>query len=689
MTGTSFYIGDWLVDPDLNTVARAKHREQIEPQLMRLLEVLAENPGRPVSRNRILEEVWAGLSVGDESLSQAVSKLRRILKDDPENPVYIETIRKKGYRLSAEVRAASPQDGQNRQRFLVLLGMTLFLTVAVVIWSKLEISPGGNQNVSLLTAIPITGQLGREQDPAISPNRQYVVYSKEMNDSNSQLFLHGLGSGTQDRQLTVRGDNGSAAFLPDNNTIVFLRHNTGLCSIIQMTLVDAAERVVGGCEGNSFMDLTVSPDGRWLAFGGRDSPTSPHAIILFDHETGRQRKVTAPPENIWGDYDPHFMDDGKTLVFARSISEGMQDIYHLNISTGQVARLTHEGRNIMGLSHLNEQVIFASNRAGSYSIWQIGTDGKQLTRLPIADDRLFNPSISPDGQSLVAEQIEQIVSLEKITMSANSRSERLITHIGTLLHPNISSASGRITFSSNSLGFYEIWDSDSTGGDKRRLTNFASGFTAHPKFSPDGQFIAFDARPEGLSRIYLMNNDGGNLRVVSALGLNAYAPSWSEDGSTLFFSQESEHGLSLFACEIERNPCRELDLHDVYYARVSSGEDAYFIRPNHDGLWRAQLDGTDDPELIIPQIGFADWGNWILSDKQIIYLDRTTSTLMSYDIETAEARTIKQVDLTLPGVDPALAISKGLDFFLLVNRVALESNLKIVDLRGTPTVVSD
>ena len=680
MIGTKFYIGDWLVDPDLNLVVRANHRENIEPRLMKLLVLLAAHAGRLVSRDKILEEVWDGLSVGDESLSQAVSKLRRILKDDSDNPAYIETIRKKGYRLMATVSPVSADEKKHARAPVAMAGIAIVLISAVIIWSILDNAPGDDREPTLFTASPITGQLGREQDPAISPNRQYVVYSRKIDNAGGQLFLHGLGRGSQDRKLTARGDNGAAVFLAGSEQIAFLRHNAGSCNIIQMTLVDAAERVIGNCDGNNYMDLTVSPDGRWLAYGGKQSVDAPHAINLFDLETGQKRKVTAPPENIWGDYDPHFMGDGKALVFARSVSEGMQDVYHLNISTGRETRLTHEGRNIMGLSHLGEEVVFGSNRAGAYSLWKVAKDGSNLARLPIADDRLFNPAISPDGARLVAEQIDQIVSLEKVMIEEGAAAERLVAHNGTLLHPDISPHSGRIAFSSNSLGFYEIWDSDGAGEDLRRLTNFASGFTAHPKFSPDGQFIAFDARPEGRARIYLMDNDGGDLRAVSAAGKNAYAPSWSEDGATLYFSQESEQGLTLFACDIKNDACQMLDLHDAFYAHVAANGDIYFIRPNHDGLWRAQPESPNEPELLIPEIGFADWGNWELKDNRIIYLDRATSTLMGYDVDSAIANEITQVNLTLPGVDPALALSADMSFFLVVNRVALESNLKIVNL---------
>ena len=98
-----FRLGDWLVEPELNRLTLAGQVEQIEPRLMKLLVMLAERPGSVAMKSDIVDTVWHGLAVTDESLAKAVSKLRQILGDDPDNPRYIETIRKTGYRLVAPV----------------------------------------------------------------------------------------------------------------------------------------------------------------------------------------------------------------------------------------------------------------------------------------------------------------------------------------------------------------------------------------------------------------------------------------------------------------------------------------------------------------------------------------------------------------------------------------------------------
>jgi adenylate cyclase len=105
MLGKQALIGDWSVEPALDALRRGGDVVRLEPKAMELLVYLASRPGQVVSREELLSAVWPGVVVGDEALSQAVTKLRRALGDDVRAPTYIETISKRGYRLIARVSA--------------------------------------------------------------------------------------------------------------------------------------------------------------------------------------------------------------------------------------------------------------------------------------------------------------------------------------------------------------------------------------------------------------------------------------------------------------------------------------------------------------------------------------------------------------------------------------------------------
>ncbi|PCJ24754.1 MAG: hypothetical protein COA96_08775 [SAR86 cluster bacterium] len=104
-----FYLGDWLVCPSLN---RLQHRftsleRQLEPRLLHLLCYMANNSNQVFTRKELVQELWPKVVVNENSLTRAISELRKQLSspDSVNNSTlhYIETIPKKGYRLAPAV----------------------------------------------------------------------------------------------------------------------------------------------------------------------------------------------------------------------------------------------------------------------------------------------------------------------------------------------------------------------------------------------------------------------------------------------------------------------------------------------------------------------------------------------------------------------------------------------------------
>jgi transcriptional activator of cad operon len=102
-------IGDWLVNPALDTLCRGTETYKLEPRMMRLLLHLANAAGAVVSIDRLLSEVWTGVVVGPASVYQAVSQLRKLLGDVDPDPTYIATVPRRGYRLVAPVRRSAAE----------------------------------------------------------------------------------------------------------------------------------------------------------------------------------------------------------------------------------------------------------------------------------------------------------------------------------------------------------------------------------------------------------------------------------------------------------------------------------------------------------------------------------------------------------------------------------------------------
>jgi len=99
-------VGEFLVLPASHRLRRGDTEVQLEPKVMALLVHLAENAGETLDRERLFEALWPGLVVTDDTLTQAVIKLRKALGDNAREPRYIQTVPKRGYRMCAVVQRA-------------------------------------------------------------------------------------------------------------------------------------------------------------------------------------------------------------------------------------------------------------------------------------------------------------------------------------------------------------------------------------------------------------------------------------------------------------------------------------------------------------------------------------------------------------------------------------------------------
>ena len=102
-TARRIRIGEWTVTPGLNLVERDGSAIRIEPRAMDVLVHLARHGGDVVSVDRLIGAVWKDIAVGDGSVYVAIKQLRSALDQDGASGSHIETIPKRGYRLTVPV----------------------------------------------------------------------------------------------------------------------------------------------------------------------------------------------------------------------------------------------------------------------------------------------------------------------------------------------------------------------------------------------------------------------------------------------------------------------------------------------------------------------------------------------------------------------------------------------------------
>jgi TolB-like protein/DNA-binding winged helix-turn-helix (wHTH) protein/Tfp pilus assembly protein PilF len=98
-------FGTYQVSLQSGELRKAGLRIRVQQQPMKLLEILLEHPGEVVTREELRTRVWPDESFGDfdQALNIAIGKLRGALEDSAENPRFIETLPKRGYRFIAGV----------------------------------------------------------------------------------------------------------------------------------------------------------------------------------------------------------------------------------------------------------------------------------------------------------------------------------------------------------------------------------------------------------------------------------------------------------------------------------------------------------------------------------------------------------------------------------------------------------
>jgi len=205
---TPFQLMDKMVVPERNIIAGPQGEVSIEPKIMQVLCVMASEPGRVFGRSELIDRVWGTEYGADESLTRAISLLRKALGDTRGQPAIIETIAKRGYRL---LPSAFAPDAQHRpkadkspwpsRRILLAAGCATAAAIAVPFWFKSGRSAGipvivlpvnaygpelAHTNIAAPLTVDLVGLLARDKrfhvtvrnaDPATRGRRRYAIYA--------------------------------------------------------------------------------------------------------------------------------------------------------------------------------------------------------------------------------------------------------------------------------------------------------------------------------------------------------------------------------------------------------------------------------------------------------------------------------------------------------------------------------
>src|SRR5687768_8694519 len=105
-TSPSYRFDRFLLDVDDRRLLLDGAPVDLNSRYLDALALMVREPGKLVPKQRFLDEVWRGVPVTDEALTQCIKTLRRQLGDDAARPRFIQTVPKHGYRFIAQVNSS-------------------------------------------------------------------------------------------------------------------------------------------------------------------------------------------------------------------------------------------------------------------------------------------------------------------------------------------------------------------------------------------------------------------------------------------------------------------------------------------------------------------------------------------------------------------------------------------------------
>jgi Tol biopolymer transport system component/DNA-binding winged helix-turn-helix (wHTH) protein len=631
---------------------KAGQKINLERQPFIVLTLLVEAPGELVTRDELQAALWPDGSFVDfnRGLNVAVTKLRDALGDSSDNPRFIETLPRRGYRFIAptdwvqEANTDEISQPEQRKGWLSIwgwAGVTIALAaVALFYWRARSHQSREASNLEA-KPIPLTSYAGYERSPALSPDGKQVAFSWDgENRDNRDIYVKLLDTSRPVRLTTDPGIDDMPTWSPDGRRIAFVRTEKSKGQRTTIRLISSLggsereliELAPGECY--SYGTLSWSPDGEWLAFADKPKRANPFTIHVVSLETGEKRKVTSVDAGLYGDQIPAFSPDGRNLAFIRLKNPELADVYVMPLPGGNPRRLTHDSAGVFGLSWTSDgkELVFSSDRGGGGKLWRVPVSGGVPKARPWIDANDIIGGVSTKQTQLVfALEIddENIWELHLEDRKMTGPPRPLITSTRNESNPQPSPDGKRIAFASNRSGAWEIWTSDNNGRNPIRITSTGRGTSAWPTWSPDGRLIAFNSNMLGCWEIYVVDSLGGKPRALTTGSDESVAPAWSRDGNWIYFQSDRSGTSQIWKISLQGGTAIQVTKNGGLRPAVSpDGKLIYYAKGNE--IWRVPFDGGEE-KLVVAGVPGAEYAHWTAANGGVYFrASEDTPTMLKY-----------------------------------------------------------
>lgn len=691
LSGDRFRLGAFIIVPDQNTLIGPNKAVEIEPRLMRLLLVLIENQGKVLSREKLLSLIWSDVVVQEDSLTKAISQLRKHL--NRENQEIIKTIRKVGYLLDAKVDKEPHvvlTDPATHSKTNKVLIVTCFL-LAFALVNLYPLLPASHKAISPLEIVNVsrlTSSAGTEIDAALSWDGKYLAYVQADKQHVFDIRLLDRETNTTRTIVASAHRDRFPSWDHHNNRIAFIRNNVTEDNIMVYDLITEQLHEL----------LTLPIIGQGLTWGN-DNDKLYFSAKNIDHDNlklyelvisnGTVKQITTPPASYEGDQDAVFNQKRQQLGFIRHNRQGIMSIMAFPDNSGDLSQpaesLFTQQSASFSFGWFKEGVLYDKFQDGQYAIYyqNLATNEQIQVDLP-GQWNIFAQSTDDYLLYLDFHVRRDIMLFDVQTQSARPFiSSTQLDFDGYFNHANEA-----VAYISSSSGQMQLHLANVDGTSNQQLTRYQNAFINSPKWSPDDQKIAFQVNQNGDNRIDILDIDTLEISSITFnQSINSFQvkPAWSKKGEYLYFGSDLSGDWQIHRYHFASKKVVQITLNGGRIAKVTDNDNLIlFTRQNQTGLWSFDIHSKKE-QLLVNDLLTSDLNNWFVDGSSVYFVVRTNHLpqLDVLDLQTLTRRTIGKIDAP---ENVSMSYAKHLDGILYTKEISRSSDVMLATfINATPS----
>jgi Tol biopolymer transport system component len=482
----------------------------------------------------------------------------------------------------------------------------------------------------LLTA---TAFPGAEEDPSLSPDGNFVVFSwpGPASNGNDDIWIKAVEGDTL-RRLTETPDalEKFPEWSPDGRYITFSRTVKDTWTVYVVSALGGHERLIA--EGARMSSWT--PDGQALVMSSL-TPARIFPVVHHVLESGVRRTLTEPPAGF-SDMKPRVSPDGKTVAFQRSGAD-RSAIFVVPVNGGEERQIGEwVSGTIGGLSWTPDgrEILYGEPVTSGRRLVRATVDGSEpqaeVAGVPFGS---VNPTVSrfrSGGTYRLAISSSHVdVGLRMVDLRAPLQGKTIpgaapfadATRVD--LPGRFSPDGTQVAFVSDRGGSQQVWVAGRDGSALRSVTILKNATVNVGSWSPDGQRLVFDASVAGNTDIYAVRTDGGSLKRLTQSSAIEIDAEWSHDGGWIYYSSDESGTPAIWKMPADGGKGVQLTVEAGFEPRQSpDGRILYFVNaPRTYGLFPVSTlkQCSTDGGAVTTVLSGVIPGAWEVTDSGVVF----------------------------------------------------------------------